>query len=33
VMRAIKKAEPFPPFPREITDSSIEIGFRFGRAE
>jgi colicin import membrane protein len=29
VMRAVKKAEPFPPFPREITESSLEIEFHF----
>ena len=28
-MRAIKKAEPFPPIPKELGDSPFEIGFRF----
>jgi TonB family protein len=28
-MRAIKKAEPFPPIPKELSDDSLEIGFRF----
>jgi colicin import membrane protein len=29
VMRAVKKAEPFPSFPREILEDTLEIGFRF----
>jgi colicin import membrane protein len=29
VMRAVKKAEPFPSFPREILENTLEIGFRF----
>jgi colicin import membrane protein/protein TonB len=28
-MRAIKKAEPFPPIPREFSDNTLEMGFRF----
>ena len=28
-MRAIKKAEPFPPIPKELGDESLEIGIRF----
>ncbi|MGQ9637885.1 MAG: energy transducer TonB [Thermodesulfobacteriota bacterium] len=28
-MRAIKKAEPFPPFPKEWNESTLEIGIRF----
>ena len=28
-MRAIKKAEPFPPIPKELGDDSLEIGIRF----
>ena len=28
-MRAIKKAEPLPPIPREFTDNTVEIGIRF----
>ncbi len=28
-MRAIKKAEPFPPIPRELSDNTLEIGIRF----
>ena len=28
-MRAIKKAEPFPPIPKELGDSPFEIGIRF----
>jgi len=28
-LRAIKKADPLPPFPKELTDSTLEIGFRF----
>jgi TonB family protein len=28
-MRAIKKADPFPPIPKELGDSPFEIGFRF----
>jgi TonB family protein len=28
-MRAIKKAEPFPPIPKEFSDSTFEIGIRF----
>jgi len=28
-MRAIKKAVPFPPIPKEFTDSTLEIGIRF----
>jgi len=29
VMNAIKKASPFPPLPREISGSNIELGIRF----
>ncbi len=28
-MRAIKKAEPFPPIPKEFNDNTFEIGIRF----
>jgi colicin import membrane protein len=28
-MRAIKKAEPLPPIPKEFSDDNFEIGFRF----
>jgi TonB family protein len=28
-MRAIKKAEPFPPMPKEFSDETFEIGIRF----
>jgi len=28
-MRAIMKAEPFPPIPKEFSDKTFEIGFRF----
>ncbi len=28
-MRAIKKAEPLPPIPKEIGDPTLEMGFRF----
>lgn len=28
-MRAIKKAEPFPPIPKEFSDKTFEIGIRF----
>jgi colicin import membrane protein len=28
-MRAIKKAEPLPPIPREFSDNTLEMGFRF----
>ncbi len=28
-MRAIRKAEPFPPIPKELGDDSLEIGIRF----
>ncbi|HSB04750.1 MAG TPA: energy transducer TonB [Thermodesulfobacteriota bacterium] len=28
-MRAIKKAEPFPPIPKELSEDSLEIGIRF----
>jgi colicin import membrane protein len=28
-MRAIKKAEPFPPIPKEFSDNTFEIGIRF----
>jgi colicin import membrane protein len=28
-MRAIKKAEPLPPIPKELTESTLEMGFRF----
>jgi TonB family protein len=28
-MRAIKKAEPFPPIPKEFSDTTFEIGIRF----
>jgi TonB family protein len=28
-MRAIKKAEPFPPIPKEFSDETFEIGIRF----
>jgi TonB family protein len=28
-MRAIKKAEPFPPIPKEFSDNTIELGIRF----
>ena len=28
-MRAIMKAEPFPPIPKEFSDKTVEIGFRF----
>lgn len=28
-MRAIKKSEPFPPFPKEWKESTLEVGIRF----
>jgi hypothetical protein len=28
-MRAIKKAEPLPPIPKEFSDPTLEMGFRF----
>jgi TonB family protein len=28
-MRAIRKAEPFPPIPKELSDDTLEIGIRF----
>ena len=28
-MRAIKKAEPLPPIPKEFSDNTLEMGFRF----
>jgi colicin import membrane protein len=28
-MRAIKKAEPLPPIPKEFSDATLEMGFRF----
>jgi colicin import membrane protein len=28
-MRAIKKAEPLPPIPKEFSDETFEIGIRF----
>jgi TonB family protein len=28
-MRAIKKAEPLPPIPKELGESNLEVGFRF----
>ncbi len=28
-MRAIKKAEPLPPIPKELSESTLEIGIRF----
>jgi len=28
-MRAIRKAEPFPPIPKEFSDNTLEMGFRF----
>jgi hypothetical protein len=28
-MRAIMKAEPFPPIPKEFSDKTFEFGFRF----
>ena len=28
-MRAIKKADPFLPLPKELSDSTFEIGIRF----
>ncbi len=28
-MRAIKKAEPFPPIPKEFSTPTLEVGFRF----
>jgi TonB family protein len=28
-MRALMKAAPFPPFPRELTEKTLEIGIRF----
>ncbi len=28
-MRAIKKAEPLPPIPKELGESTLEIGIRF----
>jgi TonB family protein len=28
-MRAIKKAEPFPPIPKELSEDTLEIGIRF----
>jgi outer membrane biosynthesis protein TonB len=28
-MRAIMKAEPFPSFPRELSEKTLEIGYRF----
>jgi len=26
---AIKKAEPLPPIPKELSDNTLEMGFRF----
>ena len=31
VMQAIKKAEPFPPFPEQAAESTLEIGLRFAK--
>lgn len=28
-MRAVKKAEPLPPIPKEFSDKTFEIGIRF----
>jgi outer membrane biosynthesis protein TonB len=28
-MRAIKKAEPLPPIPKELGEDTLEIGIRF----
>jgi len=28
-MRSIRKAEPFPPVPKELEDTPLEIGVRF----
>jgi TonB family protein len=28
-MRAIKKAEPLPPIPKELSENTLEIGIRF----
>jgi TonB family protein len=28
-MRAIKKAEPLPPIPKEFSENTLEIGIRF----
>lgn len=28
-MRAIKKADPLPPFPKELTERTLEVGIRF----
>jgi hypothetical protein len=28
-MLAIKKAEPLPPIPKEFSDNTLEMGFRF----
>lgn len=28
-MRAIKKAEPFPPIPKELGEEAFEVGIRF----
>ena len=28
-MRALRKAEPLPPIPREFSDTTFEIGIRF----
>ena len=28
-MRAIKKAEPLPPIPKELSEDTLEIGIRF----
>jgi len=28
-MRAIMKAQPLPPIPKELSDSSLEIGINF----
>ena len=28
-MRALKKAEPLPPFPRDLSENTLEIGIRF----
>ena len=32
-LRTVKKANPLPPLPEELRESSIEIGIRFHSAE
>jgi hypothetical protein len=28
-MRALKKAEPLPPIPKELSEDKLEVGIRF----